>query len=143
MQPGIQGALRELRAGMAEIYGERLVDLVLFGSPARDDAHPDSDVDVLVVLKGPVDPSLVITRTIDLVARLSLENDTVISCVFRSQELQDQPRTAACQCAARRGQGLTPTQQEPLIEAGESFAWGSPPHVVYPVPTRVSACGVD
>ncbi len=86
MRPGIQEALRELRTGMAEIFGERLVDLVLFGSRARDDASPDSDVDVLVVLKGTVDPSEEITRTIDLVARLSLEHDTVISCVFRSDD---------------------------------------------------------
>jgi predicted nucleotidyltransferase len=34
-------------------YGARLRDVVLFGSRARGDVHPDSDVDVLVILESP------------------------------------------------------------------------------------------
>ena len=33
-----------------------LAQVVLYGSPARGEAHPDSDVDVLVVVKGDVKP---------------------------------------------------------------------------------------
>ena len=37
-------------ADLRGLYGERLVDVVMFGSRTRDDADPDSDLDLLVVL---------------------------------------------------------------------------------------------
>lgn len=37
---------------MSAAFGERLKDVVLFGSYARGDAHEGSDVDVLVVIDG-------------------------------------------------------------------------------------------
>ena len=49
--------LAELRGRFEVLYGSRLLHLVLYGSQARDDATPDSDIDVLVVLQGPVQPS--------------------------------------------------------------------------------------
>jgi predicted nucleotidyltransferase len=50
----IQRAIEELRSAYKTIYGERLAQVVLFGSCAWGDADTDSDVDLLVVLKGPV-----------------------------------------------------------------------------------------
>ena len=46
--------LPDLRARLAALYGDRLVRVVLFGSYARGEATADSDVDVLVVLRGDV-----------------------------------------------------------------------------------------
>ncbi len=45
--------LKEYREGLETIYGDRLVQAILYGSQARGDARPDSDVDVLVVLRTP------------------------------------------------------------------------------------------
>jgi len=42
--------LAELKERLSEAYGERLHAVVLFGSEARGDARPDSDIDVVVVL---------------------------------------------------------------------------------------------
>ena len=42
--------LAELNARLSEAYGERLHAVVLFGSEARGDARPDSDIDVMAVL---------------------------------------------------------------------------------------------
>ncbi len=42
--------LKRFRAAVAEIYGDRLERVVLFGSRARGDAQPDSDYDVAVLL---------------------------------------------------------------------------------------------
>lgn len=61
--PDIQPLLTDLRAALEELYGDRLVRLVLYGSQARGDAHDESDVDVLVVLEGPVKPGAHATRT--------------------------------------------------------------------------------
>jgi len=86
MNPKIQLILTELRYRLEALYGERLVRMVLFGSQARGDAEPGSDIDVLVVLKGPVSPCEEIARTIKDVAEISLEHNEVISCVFVSEE---------------------------------------------------------
>ena len=43
--------LVELNERLSEAYGERLRGVVLFGSEARGEARPDSDIDVLAVLE--------------------------------------------------------------------------------------------
>ena len=42
------------REALREAHGERLSGVVLFGSEARGDAGDDSDIDVLVLLDGPI-----------------------------------------------------------------------------------------
>ena len=86
MRAALQHILEQFRRGLEGIYGSRLAEVVLFGSQARDEAWPDSDIDVLVVLKGPVDPSLEIPRVSPLASGLSLRHDVVISCVYVSEE---------------------------------------------------------
>ena len=76
--------LQQLRAGLEAQYGDRLDRVLLYGSRARGDAGPESDVDVLVVLRGEVDPLTEIHRNSQLVANLSLEHDLVLSCVYMS-----------------------------------------------------------
>jgi len=93
MPPKIQTILTELRRRFEALYGERLVRMVLFGSQARGDAEPGSDIDVLVVLKGLVSPCEEIARTINDVADISLEHNQVISCVFVSEEQFEQERS--------------------------------------------------
>jgi uncharacterized protein len=78
--------LKDLRHRFEALYGERLVQMVLFGSQARGDAAPESDIDVLVVLHGPVNPGEEIARTGELTASLSLKHAVVISRVFVSAE---------------------------------------------------------
>lgn len=78
----VRKILVDLRRKLEELYGPRLVRLVLFGSHARGDAEPGSDIDVLVVLRGEVNPGEEIRRTGGIIADLSLANDVVISCLF-------------------------------------------------------------
>lgn len=58
----------------------------LFGSRARGDQRPDSDIDVLVVVEGEFDYGELIRRTSRLVSDLSLKYDAVISRAFVSRE---------------------------------------------------------
>ena len=66
-------------------YGDRVRSAVLFGSKARGDAGPDSDVDLLVTLADD-DPHLR-SEVRRLAARVSLEYDLFLSvrAVGRSQ----------------------------------------------------------
>jgi len=43
--------LVRFRAALADVFGERIERVVLFGSRARGEAHRDSDYDVAVFLK--------------------------------------------------------------------------------------------
>ncbi len=45
-------AIRAFAGLVRNHYGERLVDVVLFGSRARGDHHPESDADVAIVLRN-------------------------------------------------------------------------------------------
>jgi len=82
LNPTLRTLLSELRRRFEDLYRDRLVRLVLFGSHARGGVEPWSDVDVLVVLKGPVHPGQEIRRTSAPVAELCLRNNVVISRLF-------------------------------------------------------------
>jgi uncharacterized protein len=81
-----QAILTDLRHRLTELYGPRLDRLILFGSQARGDAEEGSDVDVLVMLNGKVQPGKEIRHTGGIVAEISLANDLVISCAFVSSQ---------------------------------------------------------
>ena len=86
MSERLQQLLAELRGRLEALYGPRLTRLVLYGSQARGEAEPGSDIDVLVVLTGPVRPGEEIRRAGGTTAAMSLENNVVISCAFISGE---------------------------------------------------------
>ena len=75
-----------LRRQLREIYGDRLVKLLLYGSQARGQATAWSDIDIMVVLKGRVRPSEEITLTGAVVSGVCLEYDAVIQCLFMDEE---------------------------------------------------------
>ena len=82
---GLKAILDELKQRLSDLYGDRLVELILFGSQARGDAEDGSDIDVLVVLRGEVKLSREIPYVNEVVAELSLRNETVITCVFMDE----------------------------------------------------------
>jgi Uncharacterised protein family (UPF0158)/Nucleotidyltransferase domain len=63
------------------LYGSRLRRVLLFGSWARGDAHPESDIDLLVVLDTVDSPWEELRRMDAVLWRHSYQNDAVISAV--------------------------------------------------------------
>ena len=55
LPPALRLALTEYAEQLRPLFGERLLELRLFGSYARGEAHEDSDVDVLVLIEGLTD----------------------------------------------------------------------------------------
>jgi predicted nucleotidyltransferase len=53
--PVLDPVLPRLRRELITLYGPRLKRTLLYGSRARGDHQADSDYDVLVVLRGPLD----------------------------------------------------------------------------------------
>jgi uncharacterized protein len=71
-----------LKEHLERVYQDRLEQVILFGSRARGDAKPDSDFDILIVLKTAFDYSQEIERTSHFLSDLCLKNDILISRVF-------------------------------------------------------------
>jgi hypothetical protein len=63
------------------LYGARLRRVLLFGSWARGDAHPESDIDLMVVLDRVDSPWEELRRMDAILWRHSYQSDTVISGV--------------------------------------------------------------
>ena len=47
--------ISRIRERLAAVHGDRLRGIVLYGSEARGESEPDSDIDLLVLLQEPVD----------------------------------------------------------------------------------------
>lgn len=45
---------KEIRSRLQTAFRERLRGILLFGSEARHEARPDSDLDLMVLLEGPI-----------------------------------------------------------------------------------------
>jgi predicted nucleotidyltransferase len=79
--PANLGALlRRLDRELRSLYGkERYGGLILYGSYARGEANEGSDVDLLVLLEGEVDPVRELIRMEDVKWALSLESGYALS----------------------------------------------------------------
>jgi predicted nucleotidyltransferase len=82
--PQTDEIMNELRDRMIETYSDRLIAIILFGSQARGDATPDSDFDVLIVLKDSVKTVKEIERTGYFLSPLCLKYSVVICNLFFS-----------------------------------------------------------
>ena len=65
--------LTRMKAALGEAFANRLVGVVLYGSEARGQSDPDSDIDLLVLLNGPVDFGNDLTTCIRVLYPLVLE----------------------------------------------------------------------
>jgi predicted nucleotidyltransferase len=67
------------------IYGTRLRGIYLYGSAARGQLRPDSDIDIAVVLDEITDRFAEYERTSGLGSKLSLDDDTLVSFMFLTE----------------------------------------------------------
>jgi predicted nucleotidyltransferase len=77
----IEDVVLELESGLKELYGTRYRGLLLYGSYARGTAWEGSDVDLLLLLEGPVNSAREVMRLQDVKWPLSLKADLVLSVI--------------------------------------------------------------
>ena len=88
----VLGIVREFQRELAALYGDRLKGVYLYGSYARGDARWDSDIDVAVVLDGPVRQREESRRASETIGDISLRHNCVLMPVFLSvEELRRRP----------------------------------------------------
>jgi uncharacterized protein len=78
---GTSVLLAHIKSRLQAVYGDRLRGLVLYGSEARGEATSDSDVDILVLLTGPVALGRELRTIIEALYPLQLEMDRVLEAV--------------------------------------------------------------
>lgn len=77
LKPRDRAALQSFIQKIQTAYRDRVQEVILFGSKARGDDLPDSDIDVLVLLR---DDDWQLRRAMRILgARVSLEHDVLLS----------------------------------------------------------------
>jgi hypothetical protein len=98
---------RDLAAAVAAdlhgLYGGRLVDVVLYGSQARGDAVPDSDVDLAVILDEVVSPWQELRRMDEVLWRHTLESGLTVSATPISRATWAESRRSLVRAAKADG----------------------------------------
>lgn len=89
IRPESLSILRELAAALRARYRDRFVDLVVYGSEARGEAGPHSDIDVLLILNDADKPSKEVDRIADILADFNLRYGVLLSVLPVTQEKFD------------------------------------------------------
>ena len=86
MPENIKSLMANMKKGLAEIYGQRLQAVYLFGSYARGDYDQNSDLDVMIVLDTYESYWDELVRSAELTSDLSLEYNVTISRTIMTEE---------------------------------------------------------
>ena len=79
MDSRIKTIIAELKQKLTDMYGDKLKQLIVYGSYARGQQTENSDIDLAVVLDGKISKSTEISRMIDAITDLNLEYSVLIS----------------------------------------------------------------
>ena len=79
--PNLNQILGELSTELKALYRERFIGLWLYGSQARGDASPESDIDVPLVLTRLDRRALEIDRYAGILADLNLRHGVLLSVI--------------------------------------------------------------
>ncbi len=83
-----KSTLKQFKAGLEQTLGGQLIELKLFGSKARGDDQPDSDIDVLVIVAS--DDWHIRDKVYDVATDILLQMDVCISPKVISKNRFDQ-----------------------------------------------------
>lgn len=83
----IHDLTQEVVASTFDLLADKIYKIILYGSYARGDFTPESDVDIMVILDCPKEEVLSYRRQMSRVAsRIGLEYDLMVSVLLRDKE---------------------------------------------------------
>jgi predicted nucleotidyltransferase len=71
--------IKKCKETLKKYYGNRLKSVILYGSTARGQSTPASDIDLLVLLSPPLDYFAELRRLVDMLYPIQLESKQLIS----------------------------------------------------------------
>ena len=71
--------VQQCKEALTRQYGKRLKGVILYGSMARGQAAPESDIDLLVLLEAPLDYFTELRQLVDVLYPIQLESEQLIS----------------------------------------------------------------
>lgn len=83
MTSAYEKIIAQLRKRLVEELQDKIESIVLYGSVARDEAHEDSDIDILVVTRD--DDRKLYDRISKIRTRIDLDNNTLTALVHMSR----------------------------------------------------------
>lgn len=74
-------ALNEMITGISKIVGAKTKEIILYGSVARHESEPDSDVDIAIITDGKIDKETQ-EKLLDFAVDLDFKYDCFFSYVY-------------------------------------------------------------
>jgi predicted nucleotidyltransferase len=84
LHPNEREALQTFIRQIREAYSRQVVQTILFGSKARGDSTPDSDIDVLVILNE--EEGQTRSQILTTASRISLDYDVLLNPIIVSED---------------------------------------------------------
>ena len=89
MDKRITQLVNQVKGHLIERYGDKIKEIILYGSYARGEATKDSDIDLLVLIDDSINPSDVRKSLSDLLLDILLEKGELISVVVLPKSFFD------------------------------------------------------
>jgi predicted nucleotidyltransferase len=81
LDAAVEALLSRVRSRLETHYGPRLAGVVLYGSVARRTEEPESDVDLLILLRGELDYFRELRSLVEVLYPVQLESERLISAL--------------------------------------------------------------
>ena len=75
----VNSIIQKCKEALSRYYGSRLKGIILYGSTARGEAGPASDIDLLILLSPPFDFFAELRQIVDVLYPIQLESEKLIS----------------------------------------------------------------
>ena len=81
MEHKVKQLVNQIKEHLVKEYGEKIKQIIIYGSYVRGEATKDSDIDVLVVIDDSLNPFEVRKNLSDIIFDILLEKEELISVI--------------------------------------------------------------